>query len=148
MSMELLLILFFGLLMGAVHSVWRGLRRRKEDRQRQEREARLAREREARLAQELKDRQYREELEAAFAALKGSRKEIARRLAAGERFDSGIVPDLPPTDTVTITPELDREQIEPVPCDRCGRLLTDPESIARGMGPVCADKAACEAAMA
>lgn len=26
-------------------------------------------------------------------------------------------------------------------CARCGRPLTDPESIARGMGPVCAEKA-------
>lgn len=25
-------------------------------------------------------------------------------------------------------------------CGRCGRALTDPESIARGIGPVCADK--------
>jgi hypothetical protein len=51
-------------------------------------------------------RQIREELEDVFAALKGSRKEINRRLALGERFEPVNVPDLRLTELVAITREL------------------------------------------
>lgn len=37
----------------------------------------------------------------------------------------------------TLHPE-EYEAVEnAVPCERCGRLLTDPESIKRGIGPEC-----------
>ena len=39
---------------------------------------------------------------------------------------------------------LDSDQIEvwhSGSCSRCGRVLTDPQSIARGLGPVCAERA-------
>jgi hypothetical protein len=47
----------------------------------------------------------------------------------------------------TVTKTLERDSsLRSVRCLRCNRLLTDAESIDRGMGPVCAKQEACESA--